>query len=128
MRRGYSALFLESSLETSLSNQVENQHITLEFGEVTPLPKELEKEFEVSVIAYGNDGENEGYLVELPEGIAPYFKGWLPHITVGLTKGAKAVDTATLDFKPLKKQFAVKARLGYFLFTPDRKGKLVYEL
>jgi hypothetical protein len=65
------------------------------------------------VIGYGNDGKNEGLLVEIPAG---KFHGLQKnnannsiqaYITLSLAKGANVNDTAKLDFKPLDTPFIV---------------------
>jgi hypothetical protein len=85
--------------------------------------------YELKVIGYGNDGKNSGFQVELPDELLPYYinvdeNGNLkpPHITVSLAEGAKAKDTAFLDFVPLT-PFTIKARFGYW----TKKGRLSFE-
>lgn len=61
------------------------------------------------VIGYGNDGKNEGLLVEIPagrfHGIHNANNSIHAYITLSLAKGANVNDTAKLDFKPLDTPF-----------------------
>ena len=86
------------------------------------------EEAEVLVTGYGCDGKNSGFLVELPEFALKYYMNYdnddnlkPAHITVSLAKGAKAVDTANLDFKKLSKPFNVKGKFGYFVREGNNK-------
>ena len=80
------------------------------------------EEVEVLVTGYGCDGKNSGFLVELPELALKYYINYdneenlkPAHITVSLAPGAKAVDTANLEFRKLSKPFSIKGRFGYFV-------------
>jgi 3-methyladenine DNA glycosylase AlkD len=50
------------------------------------------QEVEVTVNAYGNDGQNEGLGVEIDESI-PYFGADQKHVTLSIAEGAAAVNT-----------------------------------
>ena len=80
------------------------------------------KEFELYLVGYGNDGMNSGFEVVLPEELNEYYINYdnnnnlkVPHITTSLSKGAKAVNTANLEFKKLKKPIKVTGKFGYWL-------------
>ncbi len=84
------------------------------------------QEIAIEVIGYGFDGKNSGVLVRLPDDMKKYYlnydqEGTLKkaHITISLGVGAKAVDTAFLDFKPLPTPFIIRGRFGYCI----REGK-----
>ena len=75
-------------------------HVTLAFKPNDDAWRQLKpfigEKVEVKVLGYGNDGQNEGLLVEF-DGI-PYFGAEKRHITLSIAKGAKAVNTKNLDF------------------------------
>ena len=120
-----------------LARLIENLHCTFKYK---PLTNEIfddlvGKEIEVTVVGYGNDGRNSGFEIELPPEIMEYYINYdgndsdklkVPHITVSLAKGAKAVDTAFLDFKKLANPFKVTGRFGYFI-KEDNNAYVSYE-
>ena len=128
--KGFQGLFLEKEIEQQLialqkkglENNVENMHITFKLGDIEKYPEELiGKEFKIKITGYGSDGKNSGFSVELPKELRKYYKSSsIPHITVSIgevdgVKG-KPVDTARLDFKPLKEPVEIQGKLGYFIF------------
>ena len=134
--KGYQGLFLDDKTqkelvelqERGLSNIVKDMHITFKFGDTEKYPEELlDKEFVLKVVGYASDGKNSGFQVELPDELKEYYKNNNgPHITVSLgevegVKG-KAVDTGTLDFKPIQEPIEIQGKLGYFVFG---KGKVM---
>ena len=88
-----------------------NPHVTLAFrpteDQKAQLIPYLNKEFEVKVIGYANDGKNEGYQVLLPSEL-PYFNKATPHITISTSKDSKPVKTGFLEFAPIKETFTLK--------------------
>lgn len=63
--------------------------------------KEHGDEFEITLVAYGEYWEedvlkNIGYLVALPRELEDIFVGKIPHTTLGVFNGGKAVDTAKI--------------------------------
>ena len=129
--KGYQGIFFDE--ETSkkmvelqknpLESPVQDMHITFKFGELEEYPVELmQREVEVRLVAYGCDGKNSGFEVELPADIeAKYYKGNRPiHITVsiGTVNGEKGkpVDTAKLHFETLAEPITVIGKFGYFIF------------
>lgn len=128
--KGFQGIFLEDEIEQQLialqkkglDSNIENMHITFKFGDTEKYPEELMgKEFKIKIIGYASDGKNSGFSVELPEKLKPYYKSSsIPHITVSIgevdgIKG-KPVDTAKLNFKPLKEPVEIQGKLGYFIF------------
>lgn len=87
------------------------------------------KTFEVTLIAYGNDGKNSGFLVSLSDELLPYYINYeddkktlkIPHITASLSEDATPSKTKDLDFKPLEKPQKVKGRFGFCI--KDNRGK-----
>lgn len=85
-----------------LANVTENPHVTFSFR-----PEEVNTDLfgrpvDVAVTGYGNDGENEGLRVELQSDDMEIEKLIekipVPHITVSLAEGAKAMDTGHIQF------------------------------
>lgn len=87
-----------------LENEIRKPHITFGFNQ------EPEPEFghgkpmrNIQIIGYANDGVNEGVLVRIPENKRKYYHGAeTMHITLSTSRNGKPVDTAKLDFKPVK--------------------------
>lgn len=80
------------------------------------------QEVEIAIIGYGCDGNNSGFEIVIPEDVMSYYlncdkndpsKITIPHITVSLAKGAKAVNTKNLEFKPLDNPCFIRGRFGY---------------
>lgn len=117
MRIDYQGAFLNNNLQGKLHRVIANQHVTM----ITPqqtylLPDELlGQEFNLVVDGYANDGQNEGYRVQLPSELqSHYLSHAIPHITLSVAEGAKPMNTARLQFEDLAAPFIVKARIGVF--------------
>ena len=105
--------------EQSLGVTNDILHCTFKYH---PSDKEIFNEiagkfFEIYLIGYGNDGKNSGFLVDLPDNLKKYYINYdeemneklkVPHITISLAKGARAIDTKNLCFKKLKKPIKIK--------------------
>ncbi len=89
------------------------QHVT--YGFKTEFPDELEgKSADVKVVGYGNNGQNEAYLVELPTWTKQYYGGSsIKHITLSVAYGGKPVESQYLDFEPID-EFVLNGIFGYF--------------
>ena len=88
------------------------------------------KTFELYIIGYGNDGQNSGFEISLPEELKEYYINYeekdptalkTPHITVSLAENAKAANTKNLEFKPLEKTIKIIGRFGYWIKDEDRE-------
>ena len=117
----------------SLEKSVKNLHCTFKYK-----PKYEEifdvivgKEFFVEIVGYGNDGENSGFEIVLPEELHKYYINYegedeniltIPHITVSLKEGAKAVNTKNLKFKPLGTPVKIKGTFGYYVREKGKEG------
>ena len=78
---------------------------------------------EFKVVGYGNDGLNEGLLVEWQAG-APRLKQLfdeiqIPHITLSYAENGSAVNTRYLDFKPII-PFDISGVFGGFSKSKNR--------
>lgn len=115
----YVGLFIEGSDATKLKQHEKsvleklpkNYHVTLEFRPKTEDKYNviINKIYDIKVIGYGCDGENSGYLVELPEELKRYYNNLdqnnnlkPPHITMSMSRQGKAVNTANLDFEKIQ--------------------------
>lgn len=138
---GYMAIFFEAEeilgiLEemgltgVRLAKTPQNFHTTVEFyGSNKPDPEtlaELEKlrkepvEVNVLIVAYGNNGETEGFRVIVPHGLRHQEvqnNGVTPlHITISIAEGHEAKETGKNSFdQPIKRPFKVKGLLGWSL-------------
>lgn len=113
---------LERILQTEglpqrLQIPIEYPHVTLAFK-----PAEAHEELYgtravLEAFAYGNDGRNEGLAVRVETGepvlAALVGEVAVPHITLSVADGAQAVDTADLDFEPIR-PFRIKGTFGGF--------------
>lgn len=102
-----------------------NPHVTFAFKkEMTEgFKKLLGKEAGVIVSGYGNNGKNEGFAVTLLDN-KKEFLGKIPHITISVADGEKAVNTANLKFQALPfKRLVLKGKYGYF----GSDGKVHFE-
>ena len=89
-------------------------------------------EIDVLIIGYGNDGQNSGFEIQLPNEIMPYYINFeenhpgklkKPHITASLAVGAKASKTKDLDFKKLDVPISIKGIFGYWIKNDDLEYK-----
>ena len=118
----------------SLSHRIRYPHITTAYhpGTKELFLDSLGSEAKIKVIAYGDDGKNQGLLVEavaddpaiqktLVERVAPDNTGEkkpVPiHITLSISDDAEAVNTRNLHFEPL--EVPVELKGNYKLFRKD---------
>jgi hypothetical protein len=112
----YGLFFNKQLFQPDLSRAINKPHVTFCFekGDTLELPEELsDMTASVTVIGYGNDGENEGYLVKLNDpNLLRFYKGAKQmHITISLSNTGKAVSTASLLFKSIP-QFTLTGKFG----------------
>ena len=97
---------LEKYRTDPLLNTIARPHVTFEYMPEVVCRELFGKEVTVVVTGYGNNGKNEGVRVSLysdDEGIkAMIEKIRVPHITLSVSEGAKAVNTADLEFYPVE--------------------------
>ena len=121
---------------TKLSNPISYPHVTVAYK-----PAIAHKDFynalvNVIVKGYGNDGINEGYLVELIprpwNDVRDYTEFCkllseinVPHITLSVSDEGKPIDTCKLEFVdlPMDEQRVLECRFGAFVETEYVDGK-----
>lgn len=107
-----------------LHRMISCPHVTIEY-----MPRDAHGELfgatqVMTVVGYGNDGRNEGVMVELGavgdgkldrlgESVP------LPHVTLSVSRDGKPVDTGGLEFVPLDEPFELEGRFGGF--TTDKR-------
>ena len=118
----------ESGIDaTQLVHTVEKPHVTTKFApEVSDLHiDELGSAAKITVIGYGNDGINEGFLVKVaaddPVMQAVLDKVRNPHITLSYSEGGHPKDTVDLDFRPLKEEDRFELAGKYCLHLKNNK-------
>ena len=91
--------------------------------------------FEIYLVGYGNDGQNSGFEILLPEELSEYYINFdeqnsdvlkVPHITASLSNGAKASNTKNLNFMPLETPIKLTGRFGYWI-KEENKEYLSFE-
>lgn len=98
-----------------LEKEIEYPHVTLYFRPEWVDTKLFGSKAVIKVIGYGNDGENEGLLVELEtkeETLQRVFDELqIPHVTLSIAKDAKAVNTRRLQFYEIE-PFCLEGTFG----------------
>ena len=88
-----------------LESEKKKPHVTFEYGPSHVDTELFGTQVFVSITGYGNDGENEGVFVELlcdNEKLNNMIeKIEVPHITLAVSRGGKAVNTRFLKFEPI---------------------------
>lgn len=105
--------------QARLARLIAHPHVTFAYRPECVDTALFGEEVALTVTGYGNDGVNEGLLVEvhtknavlrrMADGIA------VPHITLSLGEKGEAVDTAKLKFSPIA-PFALHGLFGGFCF------------
>ena len=90
------------------------------------------QEIEVLIIGYGNNGQNSGFEICLPDNILPYYINYdedcsnklkKPHITASLAIDAKSYNTKNLDFVKLEAPVKIKGVFGYWIKKDGKEYK-----
>ena len=102
-----------------LNNKINNLHLTFKF---TPKEDELfnellRKKYTIEIIGYGNDGNNAGVQVKLPDELIEYYinNDYTPHITTSISDNSKAINTHKLKFIKLDKPIKVEGTFAYYV-------------
>lgn len=98
----YSAIFTPH-IKGTLDRDISDQHVTLSFGpseeELYKILQHSDKPIKLKIVGYGNDGKNEGLLVEILDNEIPYFNGSKNvHITLSVSEDSTPVKTGDLVF------------------------------
>lgn len=97
---------------------IEAPHITFKYRPEFVDESLFGEEIQVKVLGYGNDGQNEGLLVELHTENATLTEMAnsieVQHITLSIGVDAEAVDTKYLDFTPIE-PFYIVGHFGGFI-------------
>lgn len=93
----YIGLELSNKNHVTLCYRPDDSYI----ADIAQTVEECGDTFEVTLVAYGEYWEedvlkNIGYLVALPKELKSLFIGKVPHTTLGVFNGGKAVDTAKM--------------------------------
>ncbi len=138
----YEGIFFDSATEEFI-HSLENPKLPVINDEIHctfkyhPLSEEIfdelvGKEIEVLIVGYGNDGQNSGFEIQLPNDIMPYYINYdedhpgklqKPHITASLGIGAKASKTKDLKFKKLDVSYKVNGTFGYWIKNDNEEYK-----
>lgn len=109
------ASFIE---EETLSNVIENPHVTFTYKPKDVRKDLLGKPVRFRVIGYACDGKNQGLQVEVlsihSSLLSEYGTIKVPHITISVSEDGRPVDTGKLDFKPISVPFEVVGTYGVF--------------
>ena len=90
------------------------------------------KEMEVSLIGYGNDGNNSGFEIQIPNEMMPYYINYddgksnelkIPHVTASLSSKSEPFKTKDLKFEKLKIPYKIKGKFGYWIKENGKEYK-----
>ena len=136
----YEGIFLDEksikivrSLEKTVLDEINDEiHLTLKYKPVGDevFNELLNKEFDLYLTGYGNDRENSGFEVMLPDELKPYYINYdednpkvlkIPHITSSIKTGAISSNTKKLKFRKLDKPVKVHGRFGFWIKEIDKE-------
>lgn len=114
----YTGVFFKQEFKGKLEKKIEFPHITHQFKPSTIDYSLFGQEVEFEIIGYGNDLNNEGYLVRLVNGSNEMKKAFeevkIPHITISVSADGKPVNTVNLKFRPYTVPVRIKGIYGGF--------------
>ena len=118
----YEGFFIKEDLHGKLAKNIEYKHITTEFKPRHPHEDLYGITARFAITGYGNDDNNEGYLVKLvscesDELVELFNNISVPHITLSTSIDGKPVNTKNLEFKPFDGGI-ITATFGGFLGKP----------
>jgi hypothetical protein len=114
----YEGFFVLDNLKSSLEKDIIDKHITTQFRPEITHEHLYGKKASFQIIGYGNNGINEGFLVNMisyedKELKTLFDKIPIPHITLSISNTGRAVDTSKLEFKPINGQI-IDTKFGGF--------------
>lgn len=122
-RETLSDLISQNIGEGRLHQVVLHPHVTFQYMPQTIREELFGELVEFRVVGYGNDGLNEGLLVEWLSGSALVKKLFkdvpIPHITISYAEHGSAVNTRYLDFKPIT-PFVISGIFGGFTNSNEK--------
>lgn len=101
-----------------LNNKIKNLHITFKFA---PSNEEIFNEivgktFTIEITGYGNDGQNAGLQVNLPDELIEYYiNDNTPHITTTLSDSSKTINTHKLKYNKFTYPIKVQGKFAYYI-------------
>ena len=102
-----------------LERRIINPHVTFMYKPDTVDESLFGEKVKIKIIAYGNNGDNEGFKVELFTSNKHLQKMVnnipVPHITISISDTAKAVNTRCLNFVPLNNSIDIEGEFGGFI-------------
>lgn len=122
MKIVYEGFFVQGSLNSTLSKDIEYKHITTEFRPAITHEHLYGQQAKFIVTGYGNDEVNEGYTVEMiscdsDELRELYENIALPHITLSTSAEGKPVNTKNIEFEPTE-EFTILTKFGGYIGRP----------
>lgn len=100
-----------------LARQIQNPHVTFSYKPQSVDTALFGEPINIRVVAYGNDGNNEGLRVEVfsdnPAIMNMIQQISVPHITLSVRESGKPVNTASLAFRPIE-PFTLQGRYGTY--------------
>ena len=122
MRIVYEGFFVQGSLDSTLSKDIEYKHITTEFRPAITHEHLYGQQAKFIVTGYGNDEVNEGYTVEMvscdsDELRELYENIALPHITLSTAAEGKPANTKNIEFEPTE-EFTILTKFGGYIGRP----------
>lgn len=136
----YTACFLPPKQLSEIGEQynldhldqiIKNPHMTLEFHPSTVDETLFGEEVKITLIGYGNNGQNEGFKVvahsDNPKLQQMINQVPVPHITLSTSHSGKPVDTKLLKFSPIEPttlfgKYGAYSRFGQVITTPNIKN------
>ena len=102
-----------------LERRIINPHVTFMYKPDTVDESLFGEKVKIKIIAYGNNGDNEGFKVELFTSNKHLQKMInnipVPHVTISISDTGKAVNTRFLDFVPLNNSIEIEGKFGGFV-------------
>lgn len=102
-----------------LERTIANPHVTFMYKPDTADESLFGEKVKVRIIAYGNNGDNEGFKVELftsNEQLQKMINNIpVPHITISISDTGKPVNTRFIDFAPLDNSIEIEGKFGGFV-------------
>lgn len=126
---------IANSMKKTLENKVANLHVTTKFKPETSSQNFYGYHAVVRLVGYGNDSNNEGYLVELDDCDDEFIRETFnsikcPHITTSYSAESKPVNTSNLTFDPMPEDEHLDLILVFGAFVKDKndgKTKFVFQ-